>query len=191
MKKVLLINGSPNSTGSTYNALSVLSRFLHNKGLETEVFQLGGNLIRGCQACGVCRKIRNRRCVYNDDIINITIEKMEVADAIIFASPTYFGNVTAEMKALIDRAGYVGRGNQYMFGGKVGAAVVTMGHAGGVTVYNSLNLFFTTNNMPIAPSTYWNIIVTNPDKMPTEVEKATLDNLATNIVEMLRYKYEF
>ena len=58
-----------------------------------------------------------------DDVLNECIEKMLVADGMILASPTYFTDVSTEIKALIDRAGLVAKANDDMFKHKVGAAV--------------------------------------------------------------------
>jgi multimeric flavodoxin WrbA len=186
MNKALMINGSPNQHGATHKALELVASELQPNGVSVDFLQLGGELIHGCRACGVCRKVLNKRCFYNDDIINIIIEKMFEADAIIIGSPTYFGNVTTEIKALIDRTGYVARGNAYMFSGKIASAVVTCAHAGAVNVINALNLFFTTNDMPIASSCYWPMIVATPQKELDDTGKRAMKKLGQNITEMLK-----
>jgi multimeric flavodoxin WrbA len=45
-----------------------------------------------------------KKCVIDKDIVNESIEKILEADGIILASPTYFADLTPELKALIDRA---------------------------------------------------------------------------------------
>ena len=69
-------------------------------------------------------KTKNRRCAVKEDVANECIEKMLAADGIILGSPTYFADITSEMKAFIDRAGLVSRANGDMFKRKIGAAVV-------------------------------------------------------------------
>ena len=92
--KVVAINGSPRKEGNTHILVSSVLQEFENEGIETEIVQIGGELVRGCSACNICWKNRNRRCVIDSDIINSCIEKMSMADGIIIGSPTYFGNVT-------------------------------------------------------------------------------------------------
>ena len=80
---------------------------MHKEGIETELVQIGGKAIRGCNACMICREKQNRRCAIESDVVNDCIAKMIEADGIILASPVYFADITPELKALIDRAGYV------------------------------------------------------------------------------------
>ena len=90
-------------------------------------------------------------------IVNECIEKMLEADGIILASPTYFADLTPELKALIDRAGFVAKANSEMFRRKVGAAVVAVRRAGSIHVFDSINHFFTISQMIIPGSSYWNM----------------------------------
>ena len=94
---------------------------------------------------------------FENKIINVCIEKMIEADGIILGSPVYFSNVTTEMKALIDCAGYVARANNHLFTRKVGAAVVAVRRAGAIHVFNSINHFFLIGQMIIPGSSYWNL----------------------------------
>jgi len=89
--------------------------------------------------------------------LNELIEKMIAADAIILGSPTYFANVSPELKSLIDRAGLVGIANDYLFAKKVGAAVVAVRRAGSVNVFDAINKFFFINQMIVPGSLYWNL----------------------------------
>jgi multimeric flavodoxin WrbA len=97
------------------------------------------------------------KCALDKDIINECIEKMAGADGIILGSPTYFSDLTPELKALIDRSGFVGKANGDMFKRKVGAAVVAVRRAGAIHVFDSINHFFLINQMVIPGSSYWNI----------------------------------
>jgi multimeric flavodoxin WrbA len=154
--KVLAINGSARKDGNTAILVGHVFRELREKGIETELVQLAGKELRGCIACRKCFENKDRRCVM-DDYVNTCIEKMCAADGIILASPVYFTDVTAEMKALIDRAGYVSRANGDLFRRKVGAAVVAMRRAGCLHTYDTLNHFFGITQMVVPGSSYWNV----------------------------------
>jgi multimeric flavodoxin WrbA len=105
--KVVAFNGSPRKDGNTTILINRVFRELEKEGVKTELVQLSGKEIHGCIACYKCSENKDRRCAVKTDIANECIEKMIEADGIILGSPVYFTDVTAEMKALIDRAGFV------------------------------------------------------------------------------------
>lgn len=154
--KVLAINGSARKDGNTAILIEQVFGELRKEGIETEMLQLSGKAVRGCLACMKCYENKNRRCVINDAAAEC-IEKMLDADGIILGSPVYFANMTAELKALIDRAGMVGRANGEAFRRKVGAAVVAVRRAGAIHVFDSINHFFFISQMIVAGSSYWNV----------------------------------
>jgi multimeric flavodoxin WrbA len=154
--KVIAFNGSPRKEGNTFYSIRTVFEELENEGIGTELIQLGGADIKGCRACYKCFETKNNRCIQKDDLNNF-VEKMIAADGIIIGSPTYFANVSTEVKALIDRAGLVSRANGNLFSRKIGAAVVAARRAGAVNVYQNINLFFGIGNMIVAGSSYWNI----------------------------------
>jgi multimeric flavodoxin WrbA len=154
---VVAFNGSPRKDGNTALLLRTVLAELEHEGVTAELVSLSGSRLRGCTACGVCFKNKNKRCIFDDDMLNDCIAKMEMADGILLGSPTYFADITAEMKALIDRAGYVMRANGGMLRRKVGAAVVAVRRAGAIHAFDSLNHFFTIAEMIIVGSSYWNI----------------------------------
>jgi multimeric flavodoxin WrbA len=113
---------------------------------------------------------------------------MKAADGIILGSPTYFSMMTSEMKALIDRAGYVARANNHLFKRKVGAAIVAVRRAGGMPTFDAINHFFLINQMIVPGSTYWNLGFGNKKG---EVEKddeglKTMDTLGKNIAWLIK-----
>ena len=122
--KVVAFNGSPRKDGNTFRLVQYVFKSLQAEGIETELVQLGGNLIHGCTACYQCFKNKDGRCVLADDMVNDCIARMRQADGIILASPTYFADITPELKALIDRAGFVAGANDNFLKRKVGAAVI-------------------------------------------------------------------
>jgi multimeric flavodoxin WrbA len=155
--KVAAFNGSPRKNGNTAQLLKTVLKELEREGIDAELVQVGGRPIHGCRACYKCQKVQNRRCAHDDDIANACIEKMIKADGILLGSPTYFADLTPEMKALIDRAGFVAKMNGDLFKRKVGAAVVAVRRTGGLHAFDSINHFFTISQMIIPGSSYWNI----------------------------------
>ncbi len=155
--KVVGINGSPRKDGNTSILIDTVFSQLDSEGIETERIQLGGKKIRGCMACLKCFENKDRHCSNDSDILNELLDKMIEADGIIVGSPTYFANVTAEVKALIDRAGIVAIANDYMLQRKVGAAVVAVRRAGATDAFSAINKLFFINQMIVPGSVYWNM----------------------------------
>ncbi len=122
--KVVAFNGSPRKNGNTGILIRFALQELKNEGFDTELVQLSGKKIRGCTACMKCFENRDKRCIIDSDIVNTCIEKMIAADGIILGSPVYFTDVTAEMKALIDRAGFVSMANGGLYRRKVGGVLL-------------------------------------------------------------------
>ena len=155
--KALAINGSPRPGGNTETLLKKVLEPLEAAGWSTEYLRIGGKPVRGCMACMKCGEKRNGRCVIEGDAVNDCLEKMFAADAIILGSPTYFSDVTAEMKALIDRAGFVALANGGAFSGKIGAAVVAVRRGGATHVFDTINHMFLISSMIVPGSIYWNL----------------------------------
>lgn len=162
---VVAFNGSPRKEGNTYFAIQTVFEELKREGIGTELVQLGGTDIRGCRACFKCFENKDRKCIQKD-VLNSFVDKMIGAEGIIIGSPTYFANVSTEVKALIDRAGLVSRANDNLFSRKVGAAVVAVRRAGGTDVYSAINYFFGIASMIIPGSSYWNLGI---GRMPGEI----------------------
>ena len=154
--KVVAFNGSPRKEGNTALLIRQVLKELEAEGIQTEMVHLKGP-IQGCIACSKCFESKDGRCALDKDIVNDCIEKMTNADGIILGSPTYFADLTPELKALIDRAGFVAKANNDMFRRKVGAAVVAVRRAGAVHVFDSINHFFLIGQMIIPGSIYWNL----------------------------------
>jgi multimeric flavodoxin WrbA len=155
--KAIAFNGSARKDGNTAILINYVLGELEKEGIETEMIQLAGQTIRGCTACRTCFEKKNQRCVIDTDIINECIAKMIEADGIILGSPVYFSDITAELKALIDRAGYVGRANDDLYKRKVGAAVIAVRRAGAIHAFDSVNHFFFIHEMIVPGSSYWNL----------------------------------
>ena len=147
--KVVAFNGSPRKDGNTTILINHVFRELEKEGVETELVQLSGREIRGCIACYKCFENKDQHCAVKDDIANECIEKMIGAEGILLGSPVYFTDVTAEMKALIDRAGFVSMANGGMYKNKVSAAVVAVRRSGSMHTLDTMNHFFLAGQMII------------------------------------------
>jgi multimeric flavodoxin WrbA len=149
--KVIGFNGSPRRDGNTTTLMGYLLREIEKEGIETELVQLSAKAIRGCIACYKCFENKDRRCAVKNDAANEYIEKMTTAHGIVLGSPSFFQDVTPEMKALIDRAGFVGLANgKMMYRNKVGAVVSCFRRTGGTHTIETMNHFFLSNELIIA-----------------------------------------
>lgn len=186
--KVVAFNGSARKKGNTYTLLNVVLNELRRTGIKTELVQLAGRPIQGCTACYKCFKNKNRKCAVTRDALNGYVSKMLAADGILLGSPTYFSDISAGMKALIERAGMVARANNDMFKYKAGAGIVAVRRAGSIHAFSSINYFFLIGQMIVPGSSYWNIAV---GKNPGEVLKdkegiQTMKTLGKNMSWLLK-----
>ncbi len=186
--KVIAFNGSSRKQGNTAMLLNLVLDELKSEGIETEIYDLAGKPLKGCIACYKCFKNTDRRCAVCDDAVNECIEKMEAADGILLGSPTYFADVSAAMKALIERSGMVARANGDMFKRKVGAGVVAVRRAGAIHVFSSLNYFFFIGQMIVPGSSYWNLgIGREPGEVANDSEGVqTMKTLGQNMAWLLK-----
>lgn len=187
--KVIAFNGSPRRKGNTAQAIEIVFKELQAQGIETEMVQLGGEKLFGCLACYQCMKNKDGQCARKDDKMNEFIEKIKTADGIVIGSPTYFSNVTSEVKAFIDRSGFVNRANGGDFlRGKAGAAVVSVRRAGATFVYSAINFYFGISEMNIPGSVYWNLTTAlEPGDIQHDAEGIrTFEVLGKNLAELLK-----
>ena len=119
--KAIGIVGSPRKDGNTEIITRHALKAIEEEGIETELIRLTGLDIRPCNACMACQN--EETCPIADDLLPI-YAKMKVANAIILASPVYYGSATALLKALMERTGYIATHNGRLFEGKVGGPLV-------------------------------------------------------------------
>lgn len=155
--KVIAFSGSARKNGNTARMVREAFGPLAAAGIETELVELAGKALRGCRACYVCLKNKDGRCSHDDDELNAHFQKMREADAILLASPTYFSDVSAEMKALIDRAGMVARGNGDLLKRKLGAGIAVARRGGAIHTFDTLTHFYLIGQMIVVGSSYWNL----------------------------------
>lgn len=186
--KVVAFNGSARKGGNTAILLNTVMAALNQEAIETELVQLAGQPLQGCIACYKCFKKKDGTCAVEKDFFNECYQKMKEADGILLGSPTYFADVSAATRALIERAGFVSRANNYLLKGKVGAGVVAVRRAGSIQALTSLNLFFLYNQMVIPGSSYWNMgIGMNPGDVQNDAEGIqTMTDLGKNFAWVLK-----
>lgn len=150
---------------------------------ECEILNLAGKDVCGCTVCLLCRKHKDGRCHGRDDYISEIMPKVWEADILLLASPTYFADCSSEMKAFIDRIGYVAMGNGGLLKRKIGASLVAARRGGAIHAFDSMNHLFTINQMITVGSSYWNDGYGAERGAVLEDEEAmrTCDNLAANI----------
>ena len=148
--KVLLINGSPHSSGCTFTALSEMCRVFNEEGIETEIVQVGNKPVRGCVACGACGKLG--KCAF-DDVVNELAEKFASCDGLVVGSPVYYASANATLIATLDRLFLSAKFDKTM---KVGAAVCSARRGGLTATFDELNKYFFISGMPVAAGQYWN-----------------------------------
>jgi multimeric flavodoxin WrbA len=186
--KVVAFNGSARKDGNTAMLMRRVLQVLEAEGIETELIQLAGEQIRGCNACGTCYSTKNKRCVIEDDNVNAYIQKMIEADAVILGSPVYFSMMAPALKALSDRAFYVARANGDMFKRKVGAAVVAVRRAGGIPTFDAINHYFLISQMIVPGSLYWNVgIGCKKEEVKSDEEgMEIMEELGKNVAWLLK-----
>jgi len=179
--KVLLINGSPKTNGNTAFALAQMAEVFAAEGIETEIIQVGSKDIRGCIGCGQCYKAG--KCVF-DDLVNEVGEKLAQADGMVVGSPVYYASPNGTLISFLDRLFYSASYDLRM---KVGASVVVARRGGCTAAMDVLNKYFTISQMPVASSSYWNLIHgAKPGEAARDPEGIrTMRNLAKNMAFLM------
>ena len=154
MIHILGIVGSLRVKGNTELLVAKALKAAAEAGAETELLRPADKEIKSCNACLSCRK--TGECVITDEF-NPVFEKMIEADGIILSSPVCFGSATPEMKALMDREGYLSIAKGRVLENKVGGAIVVARRAGQIFTFAQLLFFFLHQGMIVPGSTYWAI----------------------------------
>lgn len=180
--KVLLLNGSPRQNGNTYTALLEVGKTLEQEGIEYEIFQIGAGQVRDCIGCGKCSEIG---CVFEDDKVNEFIAKAKECDGFVFGTPVYYAHPSGRVLSFLDRVFY-SSGRSFAF--KPGASVAVARRGGTTASFDVLNKYFGISQMPVAGSTYWNVVhgaAEGEAKLDAEGMQ-TMRNLARNLAWMMK-----
>lgn len=154
--KVLGINGSSRIDGNTAIIMNIVFEELEKAGIETELVQFGKDIIFPCKGCFACKGKKN--CVYHNDLFSKYFNKLIEADGILLGSPVYSADVSANMKAFLERAGVIVASNPELIKYKVGAAVAAVRRGGGMTAIDTMNHFLLNKEIILVGSTYWNMV---------------------------------
>ena len=143
--KVLGISGSPRKNGNTEILLREALQAAEHMGCETKTFHMSGKTVAPCHACGGCFKAGN--CVTQDDMQEL-YALMAWGDAIIWATPVYFGDVTAQLKCAMDRT--FAMLQKRSLKGKVAGVLTVTRRVGAVQTKSLLNSFCIVHGMIVA-----------------------------------------
>lgn len=184
--KVLMLNGSPHLKGCTYTALTEVGRGLAERGIDHEIFYAGAGPVRDCIGCGKCS---GGKCVFSDDKVNEFIEKAYDADGFVFGKPVYYAHADGRILSFLDRVFYAAssdrNGGAFRF--KPGAAAASARRGGTTASLDVINKYFGISQMPVAGSTYWNMVHGNsPEEVRRDLEgMQTMRNLGRNMAWLI------
>lgn len=185
MSKVILLNGSPRANSNTKIVLEECAREIEAEGVETEIISLRGMKIQSCIACQKCAETGN--CVLNDGLAEI-IDKIRDADGFIPAAPVYFGTARGDIMAALQRIGKVSRGGDKYLDWMVGGPIAVARRGGVTLTLQEMLMFFAINNMIVAGSTYWNMVIAGPEGTALEDEEGieTIRLFGRNVAKIIK-----
>ncbi len=184
--KILGLSCSPHLQGNTVTLLNEALRGAQAEGAAIELYSVAGKQIQPCEGCQTCFK--TGECKIKDDMQPLYAKLLE-SDGIIFGTPVYFWDVTAQAKTIIDRT-YAFNRPEKSLANKVGGIVVTAGSLGIIDVLKELYFFMATRR--IIPANYVAAYPT-PQSGLKEMEKclkASYD-LGRQMVLIAEQKFEY
>lgn len=183
--KVIGINGSSRKDGNTAVIINAVFEELNKKGIETELIQLADYEICPCRGCFACKGRGN--CVFRNDGFAGIFKRLTEADGIILGSPVYSADVSAKMKAFLERGGVVVATNPGLLRHKAGASVAAVRRGGGMTTVDTMNHFMLNKEMILVGSTYWNMVYgkDSGDVLKDDEGMANMHNLGQNMAWLL------
>lgn len=184
--KVIGINGSSRKDGNTAIIIGKVFEELTKEGIETELIQLADYEIQPCRGCFACKGRGN--CVFTKDNFTEIFSSIVMADGIILGSPVYSADVSAKMKAFLERAGVVVATNPGLLRHKIGASVAAVRRGGGMTTVDTMNHFMLNKEMIVVGSTYWNMVYGKNigDVLSDDEGMANMRNLGENMAWLIK-----
>jgi multimeric flavodoxin WrbA len=185
MSKVILLNASPRANSNTGIVLEQCAGEIEAEGVETEIISLKGMKIQSCIACSKCAEKGN--CILDDGLDEI-IEKIRHADGFIPAAPVYFGTARGDIMAALQRIGKVSRGGDKFLDWMVGGPIAVARRGGVTLTLQEMLMFFAINNMIVAGSTYWNMVIAGPEGTAMEDEEGieTIRLFGRNVAKIIK-----
>ncbi len=184
--KVVGINGSARKDGNTALVIGKIFEELSKAGVDTELIQLADYDMHPCRGCFACKGRGN--CVFGNDGFCDVFRRMVAADGIILGSPVYSADVSAKMKAFLERGGVVVATNPGMLRRKVGASVSAVRRGGGMATVDTMNHFMLNKEMIVVGSIYWNMVYGKDigDVLKDEEGMANMRNLGENMAWLMK-----
>ena len=185
MSKVILLNASPRANSNTGIVLEQCAGEIEAEGVETEIISLKGMKIQSCIACSKCAEKGN--CILDDGLDEI-IEKIRHVDGFIPAAPVYFGTARGDIMAALQRIGKVSRGGDKFLDWMVGGPIAVARRGGVTLTLQEMLMFFAINNMIVAGSTYWNMVIAGPEGTAMEDEEGieTIKLFGRNVAKIIK-----
>lgn len=148
--KIVGINGSPRKNGNTHFLLK--KAIVASKIEKKKIIHLADYDIQPCNACGKCWE--TKKCLIDDDLEKV-INEIADSDAVVIGSPVYYGTISAQLKAFIDRSGELLGARGYPLKGKIGGAISVARRWGHLTTWTMILVYLMEMRM-ILPGTGWN-----------------------------------
>lgn len=186
MKKVIAIVGSPRPKGETNAMVDLAFETLRSLGIECQKIALSEYKIKPCIACGLCKQ--SLTCSIKDDGMVDLYNDLIKADALIFATPTYMGGMSAQLKALLDRSVALRR-NGFLWKDKFAAVLAVGGSRNGgqeLAIAQVQAFMHVQGMLPVGDDSHFGGIVQAPlleDKLGQETVIKTAQKLARLILK--------
>ena len=148
--KVVLFNGSRREKGCTYTALNIVASELNAAGIETEIFFVGGRVLKG-ETDAVVHELKGE----TEAVVHEAKEILKSADAVVYGSPVYYASPSGEMLMFLDRL-YGLAEAELLF--KPAATLASARRAGTSATLDALNKYPTYAQQPLVTSRYWNMV---------------------------------
>lgn len=134
--KIAILNGSP-KVGNTAAMVNAFAEGAKEAGHEVEILHVGKMKINGCLACEYCHTKGEGKCVQKDDMEKVMPAYKE-ADMVVFASPIYYFDVSAQLSAAIQRVYAIGRPAKASKAALLLSSASPNPYDGAITTYKSI-----------------------------------------------------